>query len=52
MVPGTLLKVYFGTLPSRSLTKVFNFAEHSVGPWETPAVTGLQIEFVPLITML
>lgn len=52
VVPGNLRKVYFGTLLSRSLMKVFNIAEHSIGPWETPAVTGLQVEFMPLITMV
>lgn len=38
MVPGNLLKVYFCTLPSRSLMNVFNIAEGSIDPWETQAV--------------
>ncbi|GAB0181629.1 hypothetical protein GRJ2_000628200 [Grus japonensis] len=37
---------------SRSLMKILNRTGPSIDPWTTPLVTGLQLDFVPLITTL
>ena len=38
--------------PDRSLMKMLNRIGPSIKPWGTPQVTGLQWDFVPLITTL
>ncbi|KAK4806792.1 hypothetical protein QYF61_005588 [Mycteria americana] len=49
--PANLLRVHSAP-SSRSLMKMLNRTGPSIDPWATPLVTGIQLDFVPLIATL